>query len=282
MIQTKILFLIIVLPLATPAHTDAIPLNTIEDLQKIGNDDMYPLNGSYVITQDIDARGTASWNDGAGFDPIGEYNYFSSSKSFKGTLDGQGHVILGLNINRPDQDFVGMFEYVGNTGLIKNVVLSGGAVRGRYRVGALAAMVDGGTFELCAAKTYVSGMAMVGGLVGTISYGTIKQCHTSGVVMGDERYTGGLVGRHGEGISPSVLLNCYSRAAVSGGYLYTGGLAGLNAGVIQNSFAAGEVTADPDGDATGGFAGENSGVITACYWDKDITGQSGSAGAPGG
>ena len=68
---------------------------------------------------------------------------------------------------------------------------------------------------------------------------------------------------------------------MTGGYLYTGGLTGLNAGVVQNSFAAGEVTAWPDSDAVGGFAGENSGVITACYWDVDITGQSGSDGGDG-
>ncbi|HOH31767.1 MAG TPA: carboxypeptidase regulatory-like domain-containing protein, partial [Candidatus Hydrogenedentes bacterium] len=99
-ISTVVLFLAASLTLGVPANAETIPLSTIEDLQKIGNDDAFPLNGSYVLTQDMDARATATWNDGAGFDPIGEYNYFSSSKSFKGTLDGQGHVILGLNINR--------------------------------------------------------------------------------------------------------------------------------------------------------------------------------------
>ena len=46
-----------------------IAIDSIEALQRIGQDPAYPLNGAYVLTGDIDASETVNWNDGAGFLP---------------------------------------------------------------------------------------------------------------------------------------------------------------------------------------------------------------------
>ena len=35
------------------AQEPAIPISSIHDLQLIGNDPLYPLDGNYVLTQDI-------------------------------------------------------------------------------------------------------------------------------------------------------------------------------------------------------------------------------------
>jgi len=43
-----------------------IPISTIEDLQKIGNDPEYPMDGYYYLTNDIDASDTIRWNNGKG------------------------------------------------------------------------------------------------------------------------------------------------------------------------------------------------------------------------
>ncbi len=263
------------------AGGEAISLNTIEDLQKIGNDDAYPLNGAYALAGDIDATGTALWNDGAGFIPLGVYNYFTQSASFKGVLDGQGHVIIGLTINRPEEDFVGLFSYVGTGGTIRNLGIRGGTVTGRYRVGGLVAMSDGGIFEDCFVNVSVFGASLVGGLVGSQAYGTVRRCHAVGAVTGTDRYIGGLLGRNGEGLSNSLLLDCYSRITVTGGYEYVGGLVGINNSIIGNAYAAGRVTAGEEAVSIGGLAGENGGVVTGGYWDVEITGQDLSAGGTG-
>ena len=264
-------------------HADAeiLYLSTIEELQQIGNDEDYPLNGSYALAGDIDATGTSLWNDGAGFAPLGVYSYFSQSTSFKGTLDGQGHVIIGLTINRPDQDFVGLFSYVGNGGTVRNLGIRGGTVTGRFRVGALAATSDGGIYENCFVNASVSGASLVGGLIGSKGYGSVSRCYALGAVHGTDRYVGGLVGRNGEGASNSVLLDCYSRTTVTGGYEFVGGLVGINNSILGNSYAAGAVTPDEGAVSIGGLAGENSGVITAAYWDIEVTGQGHSAGGTG-
>ncbi len=260
---------------------EVIPISTIEELQKIGNEAEYPVDGEYVLTQDIDAGVTAGWNDGAGFAPIGEYNYFSQSTSFRGVLDGQGHVILGLVINRPEMDFVGLFSYVGTNGTVKNLGIRGGTITGRYRVGALCGSNDGGIYTDCFVNVSVSGASLVGGLIGSSGYGSISRCHGTGEVNGTERFVGGLLGRNGEGALNSILLDCFSRVFVAGGYEYVGGLAGVNNSIIGDSFVAGVMTVETGAQSIGGFAGENNGLITASYWDRDISGQSQSAGGEG-
>ncbi len=75
-----------------------IEISTIEELQLIGNDPDYPLDGNYILTQDIDASDTVNWNDGAGFNPIGAYE---PEPAFTGVFNGQGYVVTDLYINRP-------------------------------------------------------------------------------------------------------------------------------------------------------------------------------------
>ena len=51
---------------AAPAMAQ-IEINDIDELQLIGNDPGYPLDGDYVLGNDIDASATTSWNGDAGF-----------------------------------------------------------------------------------------------------------------------------------------------------------------------------------------------------------------------
>lgn len=82
------------LPESTDPPEGYIGLWTIEDVQKIGNDAGYPLNAKYAVMNDIDASATATWNDGAGFAPVG---------TFTGTFDGQEFTITGW-------DFLGVWH----------------------------------------------------------------------------------------------------------------------------------------------------------------------------
>lgn len=79
-----------------PAFCQIIQIGSITELQLIGNNPAYPLDGGYILTQDIDASATAAWNSGAGFDPIGTYDEAHPELAFTGTFDGQGMSLPGL------------------------------------------------------------------------------------------------------------------------------------------------------------------------------------------
>ncbi len=125
----------------------------------------------------------------------------------------------------------------------------------------------------------------IGGLVGEniSTSATIKKCFATGnvTVWTYSYYIGGLVGDNFWG----NIYNSYATGNVSGPYYYlrqAGGLAGRNRlGIIQNSFSTGQVDADYSTEV-GGFIGYASGgTVSNCFWDKDTSQQSGSAGSVG-
>jgi hypothetical protein len=63
----------------------------ITDVYELQNIKSNP-SANYYLANDIDCSDTVNWNSGAGFAPIA---------SFSGTLDGKGHEISNLYINRP-------------------------------------------------------------------------------------------------------------------------------------------------------------------------------------
>ncbi len=222
-----------------------IPISSIADLQKIGNDHGYPLDGHYVLTQDIDAAETATWNDGAGFAPIGS----SYNASFTGTFDGNGHVIRNLTINRSDADGAsGLFGVVVD-GEIRNLGLEDGSVTGGT-VGELVG-VNFGTIGQCYATGAVTGIT-VGGLVG-YNKGTVNRCYATGSVAGLSNLDGSVEG--------------------------VGGLVGVNFGTIVQCYASGHVVGIED---VGGLVGNGWWKDASdSYWDVETSGQETSAGGEG-
>ena len=203
----------------TYADTQPIPISSIEELQLIGNDDAYPLNGYYILTRDIDASRTKKWNNGAGFAPIGQRLEEDDSLAFNGWFDGQNHVIRGLVINRPDAQGVGLFGSIGGNAIVVNVILEGGSITGKHYVGALVGENWSQEVAACYVNTPVIGVTRIGGLAG-INRGFLDGCSSTGDVTGNE-YVGGLVGRNYEGIVQS----CFSSGKVVG-ILWGGGLIG--------------------------------------------------------
>lgn len=95
-------------------------ISSVSQLQAIkGN-----LNANYEFVSDVNASDTAQFNDGSGFDPVGE---------FTGSLDGSGHTITGLIIDRSSRDDVGLFER--NSGTVANVTLTEATVVSEFTVG---------------------------------------------------------------------------------------------------------------------------------------------------
>lgn len=206
------------------------------DLQGING----ALNGHFVLGSNIDAGATSGWNGGAGFDPLG------GIAAFTGVLEGNGHFIKDLTLNRPGQNGTGLFGAIGSTGQVGNLGLNGGSVNGGALTGALAGS-SAGTLSNVFSSAAVSGSSGVGGLVGELSAGgTIRDAYASGTVNASQNQAGGLVGN-------------------------------LAGGLIDKSYASGAVTATQG--TVGGLAGGNAnGRITNSFWN--ITGTGLSVGTP--
>ena len=268
-------------------------VNTVYDLQDIANN----LAGDYALGSDVDASATASWNSGAGFVPIGDYDH-----QFVGQLNGLGRAITNLTIDSQTTD-AGLFGYIGATGVVSNVNLTSSAVTGSFISGTLPtnptinqANVDGGQFigalagqnNGTIANSSVSGTAaatswgFVGGLVGW-NQGSITTSTTQGsvsisaspITLGSA--AGGLVADN-----QGLIVGSSSRSDVSGWTGRLGGLTGVNDGSISNDFALGSVTSesgDLGGTADlGGLTGLNGGSISNAYAFGSVTGESGSIG----
>lgn len=200
-------------------EADPYQITTIEQLQSI-NTMPTLLARHYVLTSDIDASATRNWNGGAGFDPIASRHPVEGERVFTGTLDGQGHRIEHLFIQRPDQNKVGLIAQ-SDQGVIKNLGLYDTEIQGKDTVGGFVAYYKGsqGPGSSSVSANYVSGR------------------------LGGNNFTGGLLG-FAENVD---LVNCYSTAQVIGAD-HVGGLIGWLQGVrktpsIRESYAAGPVLA---------------------------------------
>ena len=228
------------------------------------------LSADYVLMNDIDLvdvkRNKSMWgtdaSEGRGFHPIG-YGH----NAFNGTLDGNGHIISDLFINRTSTNYVGLFGSTTGTAEIKNIGLVDVDVSANSRVGALVGD-NYGTIDQSYATGDVSGFNNVGGLVGYNEDGTISQSYATSDVGGRD-YVGGLVGYN----YVITISQSYATGNVSGEY-NVGGLVGYNDdGNIIQSYATGDVSdVDYVGGYVGGLVGYNTGTIGQSYSTSYVSG----------
>jgi hypothetical protein len=245
---------------------DPYQISTITQLQS-ANDyrDKY-----FTVTSDIDASATSTWNSTGlvyrGFQPIG-----SDASPFTGYLEGNGHVVSGLTINRGSTSAVGLFGRID--GAVKNLRLLNVSVVGDAHVGGFAGRIIG-EVDSCSVTGSVSGGGdAVGGLAGDVYSGSLTMSYAAATVTGgiySGEGTGGLIGSVSSG---SALTNCYATGNVSGNNR-VGGLVGNNDGTITKSYASGTVAGD---SLPGGLIGASTGTVTQSYWSPSASGQSSSA-----
>ncbi len=169
------------------------------------------------------------WNGGMGWAPFWYY----------GTFEGNRHTISNLYVNRPNQDYVGLFSTAGAYAEVSEVR------------------------NLGLENVDVTGREYAGGLAGR-AHAPVRRVYTTGEVNG-EHYVGGLVGE-----ARNLISETYSKADVSGDGLESsnvGGLVGyLRLGTVKASYATGDVSAVT---WVGGLVGHNSssddGGIIASY-----------------
>ncbi len=220
---------------ASPSASLAYVVQDVQGLQAINDN----LAADYVLAGDIDA---ANFN----FSPIG-----LGVSGFTGILDGLGHSISNLTINKSFQD-VGLFGVISAGGLVENLGLDDAEITGNL------------------------GSADIGALAG-LNRGTIENSYANGTVTGTAEFddVGGLVGVNGGTIADSYVL---AAATATQAFSDVGGLVGKNAGKITQCLTLGPVSGTGAITAAGGFAGRNTGTITDSFWDITTSGQSKGVG----
>ena len=119
---------------------------------------------------------------------------------FTGQFEGLGHTISDLYINRPSENFVGLFGWMDSGSTVSNRGISGWQCQWFSCVGQLAG-VNEGKINSSHTTGSVTGTYEVGGLVG-YNFGTVENSDTTGTVIGLGD-VGGLTGSNDGTISKS-------------------------------------------------------------------------------
>ena len=248
-------------------------IKTADELQAMKDD----LDGKYILMNDIDLSGY-DWTPIGTVDP----NTADLSQAFTGEFNGNGYVVRNLTINKPTENYVGLFGVV-NGGTIENVGLENINVAGGRDAGALAGGAVQGKITNCFVKgASISGTYCVGGLVGEVGYSDITSCYAdSGLVVGSgnrgDACFGGLIGYYFVDVGGGKLENCFSSGSVdsTGDRSIAGGLVGAvdgntNAEVV-NCYTSSEVQvsgADPISGAFMGVTAVNLTVQSSGYYSS--------------
>ncbi|MDE7341675.1 MAG: LysM peptidoglycan-binding domain-containing protein [Lachnospiraceae bacterium] len=206
---------------------------------------------------------------------------------FNGTFDGDGHIITGLYINRPEEQAQGLFgqrtdlrgedldsgEYQSRkTTVIKNLYIKDCNITGGYNSGGVMGgmwnfiQYEGGDIfiENCHVTGKIVGTS-AGGIVGSAS--TVKNCSFTGTVEGS--------GAGGIAAEAYYIYGCAVHADVVG-FCGVGGVGG-EACCVRNSYMVGSVAGY---DQVGGITGMGS-CLTGCYTRANVTGYSRTGGLIG-
>ena len=253
---------------------------------------MNDINLKDVCGPTLDSGQPVSWT------PIGNIIDEEAPDSFgyTGTFNGDGHTISGLYIDDSTANDQGLFGFVGRSGKVQNLSVSGsvsgnnyvggivgynnggnvtgctfsgsGSVSGYWYVGGVVGYNNGGTVTGCifsgsGSVSGVTGSDYVGGVVGD-NRGTVENCHNTGSVKGSGNSVGGVVGYNSSSVvgdNRGSVENCFNTGNVSGSD-HVGGVVGLNFGSVENCYNTDSVSGDR---FVGGVVGDNRGSVENCY-----------------
>ncbi len=247
----------------------AFSICTLTQLNEVRNE----LDKLFVLRTNIDASDSSSgtgdkpWNTSSGWLPIG-----TSSSPFAGSLDGDGHIISNLFINRPSSNEIGLFGSLSFTLVapesVTNIGLVAADITGNGSVGTLAGIGSYAVIRNCFASGQVTGSYnYTGGLVGNGYYATISNSYTNSTVTGTG-YIGGLMG----GAGFANVSSAYATGEVTGSEGPVGGLIGYGRDMtLGNSYATGNVAGN---NYVGGLIGYiyYEGTISNSYSTGNVTG----------
>jgi hypothetical protein len=194
-------------------------------------------------------------------------------KNFQGHFYGNGHAIKNLTINKPDQNYDGLFySLAGNVDCLQLLNVD---ITGKEIAGALAGSMTAGTVSNVFAAGKVTGNNNLGGLVGSMYGGEIINSYALVDVTGVASNTAGLVG----GQNGGTIHYCYAGGTVictpaNGGNV--GGVVGSqwgDASTLQYCVAVNPKIQGPGDWGTGKVRGTKTGgnpVFSNCYGLKEM------------
>ncbi len=256
---------------SSSAYASEIVISTISQLLAVNGEQNYVLINNLDLATG-DANNATEGIQLADVVTVGSSTYISSE--FTGTLDGAGFSISGLT--KP------LFNAIGGDGVsseISNLTLIANELTGVSGRGILANVTFIGT-EIVdvhgVGDVYGGANTNVGGLVGTLGTGELRESSFTGDVTGTNT-VGGLVGLAFGDITDSTFSGSVT------GERYVGGIAGsTGAPTISNSSASGNVTGLAGGEGNiGGLVGGGSATITDSHADVTVTGATGNANIGG-
>jgi len=218
-------------------------IETLEELQKIGVDEEYPMNGYYMLANDIDAS-EVIWA------PIG--NDGTTRKSFTGLFEGNGKKIIGLTTGADEvytHALTGWGLFYAVKGVVRNLALE----------------------DVYFNTLSENGTEVSGGIAGFINCGKILNCSVEGTVINTQTKvskSGGIVGATS---GAYTIDNCFSDVDVTVGYaagiassyyMGAGGILGSaeHSGTISNVLSIGSIDVETVG-YVGAIAGQYLGDL---------------------
>ena len=204
-------------------------INNASDIQKIGADENYPLDGLYVLLADVSMSGQ-NWI------AIG-----TEEEPFTGVLNGNNKTIDGLTLTNPEMN-AGLFGV--NSGSVKNVELTNTSITSAHTfVGGIAGQ-NNGLIENCHIQS---------GTISGTGNDNVQDVITGEIINGGSR-VGGISGQNNDG---GMIQNCTNTSAVTGEYRLVGGICGYsiggdiinceNRGEIQGTYQVGGIAGDSEG-----------------------------------
>lgn len=242
----------------------AIVIRSFAELRQIKQNEDFPLDGDYVLADDINASTVGAQDSTGQFRPIGQ-----DGEPFTGRFDGKGHTISGLTLSARTSgtDTLGLFGYAKDA-VIQNLRLEDVSIRGGRPVGMLVGLNQFSDIRDIQVSGRIASARRAGGVVGRNEGGTVENAEAQGTIQESSRGVGGLVGLNNGG----TVRSSKSGVDLSGVQNRVGGLVGFNGaltsngatgpGTISGSVAKGDVvTGDVASNGVGGLVGVNNAQV---------------------
>ena len=190
--------------------------------------------------------------------------YMPINPNYNLTYDGGSNGILDLNVSCSGP--AGVFGTLGGNQTVQNLAVYNSTAADTYKIvsastaGGLVGTLSGGTVTNCGAAVWVQGSTAAGGLIGSMTSGTVSASYSGGHTT--------------KGEYDESKINVTASNGTAGGFVGT-----MSGGSISNSYS----TCSASGNTAGGFAGSatTGSNITSAYSTGLVqgTGESSTAAA---
>ncbi len=238
------------------------------------------LTSHYILNNSINmsAQGCEQFQQGRGFEPIGNSSsvikYINEiTDSFQGgSLEGRGHSIYNLFINRTNESYIGLFSHMYESN-ISNLSIINSRIYGGNFTGCISGYTGSGNLKNISCKGILENNleGAIGGITGVSMGTTLNKTYFNGSILSKKNntYMGGISGITSFGSS----IDNSSSEGYLNGLGIIGGLTGMLAlGLTENSFSKANISTN---QIAGGIIGIGllSGILNSHYIGNNIQGE---------